>query len=45
MTTFQLECITLLRTTDLQEIEAAEPGEVSAIGEEAATFFDFDISL
>jgi uncharacterized membrane protein YjgN (DUF898 family) len=42
---YQLECIRLLPASDLQEFEAAEPENIGAVGEEAATAFDFDISL
>jgi uncharacterized membrane protein YjgN (DUF898 family) len=42
---FQLESVRLLPAGDLQEFVAAEPETVGAIGEEAATAFDFDISL
>jgi uncharacterized membrane protein YjgN (DUF898 family) len=42
---FQLESVRLLPAGDLQEFVAAEPEAVGAIGEEAATAFDFDISL
>jgi uncharacterized membrane protein YjgN (DUF898 family) len=43
--TYQLECVRLLPVSDLQEFEAAEPEAIGALGEEAATVFDFDISL
>jgi uncharacterized membrane protein YjgN (DUF898 family) len=42
---FQLESMQLLPAGDLQEFEAGEPENLGAIGEEAATAFDFDISL
>jgi len=42
---FQLESMQLLPAGDLQGFEAGEPENVGAIGEEAATAFDFDISL
>jgi len=42
---FQLDSMRLLPAGDLQEFEAAEPETVGAVGEEAATAFDFDISL
>jgi uncharacterized membrane protein YjgN (DUF898 family) len=42
---FRLECVRLLPASDLQEFEAAEPETIGAVGEEAATVFDFDISL
>jgi uncharacterized membrane protein YjgN (DUF898 family) len=42
---YQLECVQLLPVSDLQEFEAAEPESVGALGEEAATVFDFDIAL
>jgi uncharacterized membrane protein YjgN (DUF898 family) len=42
---FQLESVRLLPAGDLEEFVAAEPETVSAVGEEAATAFDFDISL
>jgi uncharacterized membrane protein YjgN (DUF898 family) len=41
----QVNAVTLLPASDLQEFEAAEPETVGAVGEEAATAFDFDISL
>ena len=41
----QLEAVRLLPAGDLQEFEAAEPESIGAVGEEAATAFDFDISL
>jgi uncharacterized membrane protein YjgN (DUF898 family) len=42
---FQLESVTLLPAGDLQEFADAEPETIGAVGEEAATAFDFDISL
>jgi uncharacterized membrane protein YjgN (DUF898 family) len=42
---YQLESVRLLPASDLQEFAAAEPETVGAVGEEAATAFDFDISL
>jgi uncharacterized membrane protein YjgN (DUF898 family) len=42
---FQLESVRLLPASDLQEFVAAEPEAIGAVGEEAATAFDFDISL
>lgn len=42
---FQLESMRLLPAGDLQEFVAAEPESIGAVGEEAATAFDFDISL
>jgi uncharacterized membrane protein YjgN (DUF898 family) len=42
---FQLESVQLLPASDLQEFVAAEPETIGAVGEEAATAFDFDISL
>jgi uncharacterized membrane protein YjgN (DUF898 family) len=45
LTKYQVECIRLLPTSDLQEFVAAEPERVGAIGEEVATAFDFDIAL
>ncbi len=42
---YQLESMRLLPVTDLQEFVAAEPESVGAVGEEAATVFDFDIAL
>jgi len=42
---YQAECIRLLPASDLQEFVAAEPETVGAVGEEAATAFDFDIAL
>jgi uncharacterized membrane protein YjgN (DUF898 family) len=45
LTKFQLNAVTLVPAGDLQEIVSAEPDKISAIGEETATAFDFDISL
>ena len=45
LTKFQLESVTLVPASDLQEFVAAEPDKISAVGEETATAFDFDISL
>jgi uncharacterized membrane protein YjgN (DUF898 family) len=42
---YQVESIRLLPTSDLQEFVDAEPETIGAVGEEAATAFDFDISL
>jgi uncharacterized membrane protein YjgN (DUF898 family) len=42
---FQLESVRLLPAGDLQEFVAAEPERIGAVGEEAATAFDFDIAL
>jgi uncharacterized membrane protein YjgN (DUF898 family) len=42
---FQLESVRLLPSGDLQEFVAAAPETIGAVGEEAATAFDFDISL
>jgi uncharacterized membrane protein YjgN (DUF898 family) len=42
---FQLESVRLWPAGDLQEFVDAEPETVGAVGEEAATAFDFDISL
>ena len=42
---FQLESVRLQPAGDLQEFVAAEPETIGAVGEEAATAFDFDISL
>ncbi|WP_405054274.1 DUF898 family protein [Telmatospirillum sp.] len=42
---FQMESVRLLPASDLQEFEASEPEAVGAIGEEAASIFDFDIAL
>jgi uncharacterized membrane protein YjgN (DUF898 family) len=45
LTRFQLQAVTLVPASNLQEFVAAEPDNISAVGEEAATAFDFDISL
>jgi uncharacterized membrane protein YjgN (DUF898 family) len=45
MAKFQLESVRLVPASDLQEFVAAEPETIGAVGEEAATVFDFDISL
>jgi uncharacterized membrane protein YjgN (DUF898 family) len=42
---YQLESIRLLPAGDLQEFTAAESENIGAVGEEAATAFDFDVSL
>jgi uncharacterized membrane protein YjgN (DUF898 family) len=42
---FQLQSVRLLPASDLQEFVAAEPETIGAVGEEAASAFDFDISL
>jgi uncharacterized membrane protein YjgN (DUF898 family) len=42
---YQLQSVTLLPVSDLQEFVDAEPERLGAVGEEAATAFDFDISL
>jgi uncharacterized membrane protein YjgN (DUF898 family) len=42
---FQLESARLLPAGDLQEFVDAEPETIGAVGEEAATAFDFDIAL
>lgn len=42
---YQLESTRLLPATDLQEFVDAEPESAGAVGEEAATVFDFDIAL
>jgi uncharacterized membrane protein YjgN (DUF898 family) len=42
---YQLESVRLLPASDLQEFVAAEPENLGAVGEEAATAFDFDIGL
>lgn len=44
-TKYQLECMRLVPAGELQEFVAAEPETIGAVGEEAATAFDFDISL
>jgi uncharacterized membrane protein YjgN (DUF898 family) len=45
MTKFQVEAVRLLPAGDLQEFVDAEPDDVGAVGMEAASAFDFDISL
>jgi uncharacterized membrane protein YjgN (DUF898 family) len=45
LTKFQLDAVTLVPASDLQEFVAADPDKISAVGEETATAFDFDISL
>jgi uncharacterized membrane protein YjgN (DUF898 family) len=45
MAKYHVESMQLLPASDLQEFVAAEPESVGAIGEEAATVFDFDIAL
>jgi uncharacterized membrane protein YjgN (DUF898 family) len=42
---YRLESVRLLPVSDLQEFVDAEPEALGAVGEEAATAFDFDISL
>jgi len=42
---YQLESMRLVPATDLQEFVDAEPETIGAVGEEAATAFDFDIAL
>jgi uncharacterized membrane protein YjgN (DUF898 family) len=42
---FQMQSMRLLPAGDLQEFAAAEPEAIGAVGEEAASAFDFDISL
>jgi uncharacterized membrane protein YjgN (DUF898 family) len=42
---YQLESVQLLPASDLQEFVAADPETIGAVGSEAATAFDFDISL
>jgi uncharacterized membrane protein YjgN (DUF898 family) len=42
---FQLNAVTLVPASDMQEFLAAEPDKIGAVGEETATAFDFDISL
>ncbi len=42
---FQLEAVRLVPAGNLEEFVAAEPDNISAVGEETATAFDFDISL
>ncbi len=45
MVRLQAEAVTLYATSDLTEFVAAEPERIGAVGEEAASFFDFDIAL
>jgi uncharacterized membrane protein YjgN (DUF898 family) len=45
MTKFQLEAVRVVPAGDLQQFVDAEPDQVGAVGEEAASAFDFDISL
>jgi uncharacterized membrane protein YjgN (DUF898 family) len=42
---FQLEAVRLVPAGNLQEFVESEPDNVDAVGEEAASAFDFDISL
>jgi uncharacterized membrane protein YjgN (DUF898 family) len=42
---FQLEAVRLVPAGDLQAFVESEPDDVNAVGEEAASAFDFDISL
>lgn len=42
---FQIESLQFQRASDLQEFVDAEPETVGAVGEEAASIFDFDIAL
>jgi uncharacterized membrane protein YjgN (DUF898 family) len=42
---FQMQSMRLLPASDLQEFVAADPEDVGAAGEEAASAFDFDIAL
>jgi uncharacterized membrane protein YjgN (DUF898 family) len=42
---FQLESVRLVPAGDLQQFVESEPDDVNAVGEEAASAFDFDISL
>jgi uncharacterized membrane protein YjgN (DUF898 family) len=42
---FQLESVRLIPAGDLQQFVESEPEDVDAVGEEAASAFDFDISL
>jgi uncharacterized membrane protein YjgN (DUF898 family) len=42
---FQLSAVRLLPASDLQEFVSAEPETIGAVGEEATSAFDFDISL
>ncbi len=45
MAKYQLDSVRVLPVSDLQEFADGEPEELGAVGEEAATAFDFDISL
>jgi uncharacterized membrane protein YjgN (DUF898 family) len=45
LTKFQLNAVTLVPASDLQEIVSAEPDRIGAVGEETATAFDFEIAL
>jgi uncharacterized membrane protein YjgN (DUF898 family) len=45
MARFQLEAVRVVPAGDLQQFVDAEPDQVGAVGEEAASAFDFDISL
>ncbi|HEX3602801.1 MAG TPA: YjgN family protein [Steroidobacteraceae bacterium] len=45
MAKFQLEAVRLVPAGDLQQFVDAEPDQIGAVGEEAASAFDFDISL
>jgi uncharacterized membrane protein YjgN (DUF898 family) len=42
---FQLHAVRVIPASDLQEFVSAEPETIGAVGEEAASAFDFDISL
>jgi len=42
---FQMQSMRLVPASDLQEFVAADPEDVGAAGEEAASAFDFDIAL
>jgi uncharacterized membrane protein YjgN (DUF898 family) len=42
---FQLEAVRLVPAGDLQQFVESKPDDVGAVGEEAASAFDFDISL
>jgi uncharacterized membrane protein YjgN (DUF898 family) len=45
MAKYQVESVSLLPVSDLQEFVAADPENLGAVGEETATVFDFDIAL
>jgi uncharacterized membrane protein YjgN (DUF898 family) len=45
MAKFQLEAVRLIPAGDLQQFVDAEPDKIGAVGVEAASAFDFDISL